>query len=124
PTGRDFRGTPQSSPTSRRPSVCMTRRPPGCPLFPSPTLFRSLGGRTDAHAGGSALDRSCPLLGDNAIRDAGGVRPSPPGCAGQLDRKSTRLNSSHVKISYAVFCLKKKTTTGWRACSAVSGRGG
>src|SRR5690349_23460250 len=34
----------------------------------------------------------------------------PPGTAGRVDRKSTRLNSSHVEISYAVFCLKKKTT--------------
>src|SRR6266700_7263255 len=63
----------------------MIRRPPRSTLFPYTTLFRSPGGT------GHAADRGC-------LR-----RPLPPG-----DRKSTRLNSSHVKISYAVFCLKKK----------------
>src|SRR5438552_12853248 len=65
----------------------MIRRPPRSTLFPYTTLFRSAGAR----------------------RDAG----LPAGCAGRRkgsveDRKSTRLNSSHQIISYAVFCLKKK----------------
>src|SRR6266700_6733069 len=64
----------------------MIRRPPRSTLFPYTTLFRS-------RTAGPAL---CPP-----------VRASRPWAAVQ-DRKSTRLNSSHVKISYAVFCLKKK----------------
>src|SRR5436309_12701065 len=77
----------------------MIRRPPRSTLFPYTTLFRSLLDRDGAPAG--PLDRP-----DAAERRRGSdrsdrVRP-------QRDRKSTRLNSSHVKISYAVFCLKKK----------------
>src|SRR6266511_5464092 len=63
----------------------MIRRPPRSTLFPYTTLFRS---RIGARAG-QFPPRDCP-------RSVG------------RDRKSTRLNSSHVKISYAVFCLKKK----------------
>src|SRR2546422_7078560 len=84
----------------------MIRRPPRSTLFPYTTLFRSRpgrgGGRRPAH----------PLLVP--------LEPSPRGgtCGRQLDarrihaedRKSTRLNSSHGYISYAVFCLKKKKT--------------
>src|SRR2546427_1313733 len=89
----------------------MIRRPPRSTLFPYTTLFRSLrrpiadglaepgdvalvglerdaGGRVDEH-------------GDTAARQAGRQGPA-------RDRKSTRLNSSHSQISYAVFCLKKK----------------
>src|SRR5690606_42010292 len=69
----------------------MIRRPPRSTLFPYTTLFRSAPGR------GLPLGVELHQLGgDLADRLAG------------LDRKSTRLNSSHVKISYAVFCLKKK----------------
>src|SRR2546430_7320956 len=74
----------------------MIRRPPRSTLFPYTTLFRS---QSTEHAGGD-LERSlvrrvpCPHA-------AGGRRRS-------RDRKSTRLNSSHSQISYAVFCLKKK----------------
>src|SRR5260221_4546396 len=75
----------------------MIRRPPRSTLFPYTTLFRS------AHdAGGRAVDGARPRalrLG----RDRVGSRPGR-----DLDRKSTRLNSSHTVISYAVFCLKKK----------------
>src|SRR5437868_8031062 len=67
----------------------MIRRPPRSTLFPYTTLFRS-------------NDRALELI-DAAVRD----RPESAD-AHQLDRKSTRLNSSHVSISYAVFCLKKK----------------
>src|SRR2546428_3033240 len=69
----------------------MIRRPPRSTLFPYTTLFRS---RTGAPAA--------------ALRGAGGRRVVPPGVATRPDRKSTRLNSSHDQISYAVFCLKKK----------------
>src|SRR2546426_8134565 len=90
----------------------MIRRPPRSTLFPYTTLFRSLrnsvpvpgGGRRGAHA---AARRSVatPLRPERASRRA---RPLPLGS----DRKSTRLNSSHLVISYAVFCLKKKTKLG------------
>src|SRR5256885_8212066 len=69
----------------------MIRRPPRSTLFPYTTLFRSLRG---------ANRRSVRACRARARRI--GV-PSPS------DRKSTRLNSSHLVISYAVFCLKKKT---------------
>src|SRR5688572_31160734 len=83
----------------------MLRRPPRSTLFPYTTLFRSRG---------EALDSSCALLCD-ASRGRGGYRAG--GGVGaehgfsrrrRADRKSTRLNSSHSQISYAVFCLKKK----------------
>src|SRR5436309_4967703 len=74
----------------------MIRRPPRSTLFPYTTLFRSgvVLGLRDRHLQGGGRGEG----GDR--RDAG--RPH------HRDRKSTRLNSSHVKISYAVFCLKKK----------------
>src|SRR5436309_11598049 len=96
----------------------MTLRPPRSTLFPYTTLFRSVvhasGGRRrqfEARRGGddeSIAER--PERADRSLeqRPAGEPRPRL-GLAGRtLDRKSTRLNSSHVKISYAVFCLKKK----------------
>src|SRR2546426_7701733 len=82
----------------------MIRRPPRSTLFPYTTLFRSptTAGAVLAHFG-DALD---------LVLDGG---PTPGGAAstvvdvtGCRDRKSTRLNSSHLVISYAVFCLKKK----------------
>src|SRR5690606_40264603 len=96
--------------------VLPVRRPPVSPLFPYTTLFRSVpafprqpvvllcrprrrppGRRLAATgAGGRPAPAGFPR------RPPGGHRPAP------RDRKSTRLNSSHVKISYAVFCLKKK----------------
>src|SRR5215475_14816191 len=72
----------------------MIRRPPRSTLFPYTTLFRS---RRARRAGRSPLCVAADRA-DHARTD-GGLR---------RDRKSTRLNSSHVKISYAVFCLKKK----------------
>src|SRR5256885_3369769 len=67
----------------------MIRRPPRSTLFPYTTLFRSLGGV--AHKPWRSLEAEAALRGQAAT-----------------DRKSTRLNSSHLVISYAVFCLKKK----------------
>src|SRR5688572_32478838 len=72
----------------------MIRRPPRSTLFPYTTLFRSPAQCRRRHAG-----RGCP----RAERRVRIVRR-----AGNQDRKSTRLNSSHSQISYAVFCLKKK----------------
>src|SRR5690606_40493295 len=61
----------------------------------------------------TAGGRGTPVAGPEAggTRRAGGTVRRLPGAARAGDRKSTRLNSSHVKISYAVFCLKKKNTT-------------
>src|SRR2546422_7910459 len=87
----------------------MIRRPPRSTLFPYTTLFRSRssGGDRDAGPGGRRHDRvheHRPRR--DARRLAGG--PDRGGVARDRDRKSTRLNSSHGYISYAVFCLKKK----------------
>src|SRR2546430_8099471 len=70
----------------------MIRRPPRSTLFPYTTLFRSLVDRFELEACGP---------GEWLVQFA----------EGEIDRKSTRLNSSHSQISYAVFCLKKKTNT-------------
>src|SRR3712207_6862985 len=90
----------------------MIRRPPRSTLFPYTTLFRSSYGGSSPRSG-----RRRGILRRRAIRRdeperrldrllRGDVRlPADPG---QRDRKSTRLNSSHANISYAVFCLKKK----------------
>src|SRR5690349_24126088 len=71
----------------------MERRPPRSTLFPYTTLFRS------PHQGRQGVARE----------EQGGAHLRPDDRATGRDRKSTRLNSSHVEISYAVFCLKKKT---------------
>src|SRR5256885_3245235 len=80
----------------------MIRRPPRSTLFPYTTLFRSVG------IDGKDLPRK-PMLLQIALR-ARGILRRVAGRADQGDRKSTRLNSSHLVISYAVFCLKKKNT--------------
>src|SRR5215475_15209848 len=77
----------------------MIRRPPRSTLFPYTTLFRS----PRRGAGSSAR---CP--GSPPVPAARAAGRRPRGRSLPRDRKSTRLNSSHVKISYAVFCLKKK----------------
>src|SRR2546430_7893143 len=86
----------------------MIRRPPRSTLFPYTTLFRS-------HPGGDALLEVVrgPGVGERGALDGDDVGDvSRPGgtdpVTGGRDRKSTRLNSSHSQISYAVFCLKKK----------------
>src|SRR3989454_9211194 len=83
----------------------MIRRPPRSTLFPYTTLFRSL-------AVPLGLDPE-HLSRDAAVNKAYGEDPAvhgvmSPGAWREIDRKSTRLNSSHLVISYAVFCLKKK----------------
>src|SRR3712207_7806111 len=80
----------------------MIRRPPRSTLFPYTTLFRSSGVR--AIFPESVLN---PRL-ERAVARQAGVRVAKPLYADALDRKSTRLNSSHANISYAVFFLKKK----------------
>src|SRR2546430_10122734 len=84
----------------------MIRRPPRSTLFPYTTLFRSLGPRGRLHLEDDvALSEHLPRArGDRGPRRAVGLVAERRA----LDRKSTRLNSSHSQISYAVFCLKKK----------------
>src|SRR3712207_8950354 len=91
----------------------MIRRPPRSTLFPYTTLFRSALARRDGKGNRLGNPQQCLWV-------AGLARfleePRPGRCeglgvgdgAGGRDRKSTRLNSSHANISYAVFCLKKK----------------
>src|SRR3989442_3833615 len=73
----------------------MIRRPPRSTLFPYTTLFRSLASKS------RAISRTTGGYLDGTSGRGSGID--------SRDRKSTRLNSSHVRISYAVFCLKKKT---------------
>src|SRR2546430_13543716 len=81
----------------------MIRRPPRSTLFPYTTLFRS---RERLLARGRSERLDAHSQGPDRARDA---RPSGGrGTGERRDRKSTRLNSSHSQISYAVFCLKKK----------------
>src|SRR5438309_7372457 len=84
----------------------MIRRPPRSTLFPYTTLFRSPVGRS-----------LVPLVG--LAEDLDGFAPDVGRADGgdfKIDRKSTRLNSSHSSISYAVFCLKKKKRTQRKTC--------
>src|SRR3712207_8181676 len=88
----------------------MIRRPPRSTLFPYTTLFRS--GRMQAAARVVALG-GIPFgaLVCGLLLDAVGPSATALALAAAIDRKSTRLNSSHANISYAVFCLKKKKIT-------------
>src|SRR2546430_11961541 len=92
----------------------MIRRPPRSTLFPYTTLFRSLKAVTEARGG---AEERIFVRGDRQV-DYGSVMKV-------IDRKSTRLNSSHSQISYAVFCLQKKKskhvsfTNAYPSCCAV-----
>src|SRR2546421_8809444 len=90
----------------------MIRRPPRSTLFPYTTLFRSPAQLSDESGKlGSGSDFELQtMVGEVAARDSqecAAVAEAWSRCIG-ADRKSTRLNSSHDQISYAVFCLKKK----------------
>src|SRR5256885_9445166 len=99
----------------------MIRRPPRSTLFPYTTLFRSAVG--DLAKGAANFAFGCPIdrhgrllrrrLGQRGVtREGGRVELAVfQGLDEGEDRKSTRLNSSHLVISYAVFCLKKKNST-------------
>src|SRR5690606_40768213 len=99
--------------------LLLIRRRPSSPLFPYTTLFRSVGSFA---AIALSIDSICPGVCLRKIRitfslrrtlgsSADGTSATGAGGGTSEDRKSTRLNSSHVKISYAVFCLKKKRTS-------------
>src|SRR5258707_4344383 len=97
----------------------MIRRPPRSTLFPYTTLFRSNSDRSSDHSRGfrRADTSAVSWIGNHGVRTSAvrsiGSRPA-------ADRKSTRLNSSHANISYAVFCLKKKNeNTGHRQVEVV-----
>src|SRR3712207_8036436 len=96
----------------------MIRRPPRSTLFPYTTLFRSRSSlaRTAANPPEAPMERPVPFM-PAWSEDEAELRASlwnrgeyPPVSLQEVDRKSTRLNSSHANISYAVFCLKKKIT--------------
>src|SRR3712207_7255218 len=101
----------------------MIRRPPRSTLFPYPTLFRSSIDFSDAAARRARSDAAVQDLLDHRRLDKQELPMAAsapleallvtraPGAHAGPDRKSTRLNSSHANISYAVFCLKKKNTT-------------
>src|SRR3712207_8680713 len=101
----------------------MIRRPPRSTLFPYTTLFRSIGAAILGTGGGGdpfigkvmaqqAMEEEGPvlLMDPDELDDGALVLPTAMmGAPTVIDRKSTRLNSSHANISYAVFCLKNKT---------------
>src|SRR3712207_7795642 len=87
----------------------MIRRPPRSTLFPYTTLFRSQAGQLEGAADRAVVGHDAELV---ALAAGVVVHEHHGAQAGRIDeledRKSTRLNSSHANISYAVFCLKKK----------------
>src|SRR3712207_8719021 len=91
----------------------MIRRPPRSTLFPYTTLFRSRADEQGRHEDALSAEAQEHSGGGPALeagrRESPRLRISRPMRASEADRKSTRLNSSHANISYAVFCLKKKT---------------
>src|SRR3712207_8324585 len=101
----------------------MIRRPPRSTLFPYTTLFRSVGDEVPGLGDDRRVGHPPALQQEGGPDTVAGVGPArtegvgrhPPGTEGEhqvaRDRKSTRLNSSHANISYAVFCLKKKKPT-------------
>src|SRR3712207_7769266 len=102
----------------------MIRRPPRSTLFPYTTLFRSRWIRTDWRPFFAELRRDRPILATpsftlvSRFEDVTEVLSRERDFSVRLyaDRKSTRLNSSHANISYAVFCLKKKKNNKTHRC--------
>src|SRR3712207_7405396 len=92
----------------------MIRRPPRSTLFPYTTLFRSSMTKTEENA--ALVKHAFELLERG---DVDGVRALTGPAYVIQDRKSTRLNSSHANISYAVFCLKKKLRLSLRSYSSL-----
>src|SRR5207244_13337932 len=107
---------PTHTPRPHTLSLRLHRPPPGSPLFPYTTLFRSaqVAGQVGAGELAGVMEglQIAAAIADDQADAIGHVEARRPGfargAAGVQDRKSTRLNSSHQIISYAVFCLKKK----------------
>src|SRR5256885_7873306 len=96
----------------------MIRRPPRSTLFPYTTLFRSLTQvriSPSGDHGAEAVWLRAALAGAPALASGLEIQAGAPRRVVVADRKSTRLNSSHLVISYAVFCLKKKKKSSDRA---------
>src|SRR5438270_5437400 len=93
----------------------MIRPPPSSTLFPYTTLFRSILSSSFKDEIGNLVKQNQPILRVGDKSGAWQIELKIPekhvGQVRNLDRKSTRLNSSHSQISYAVFCLKKKKNT-------------
>src|SRR2546429_4997378 len=94
----------------------MIRRPPRSTLFPYTTLFRSVALGDLADGALDLLQRQLEI-GRRPVVEF--LRQVPHGLLAARDRKSTRLNSSHGYISYAVFCLKKKKTSAHKSSVLV-----
>src|SRR3712207_8219042 len=90
----------------------MIRRPPRSTLFPYTTLFRSRRRGLSTGGGAAGIPRATVVMAGSSVlgRSFESIERSSD-ADGRQDRKSTRLNSSHANISYAVFCLKKKKNT-------------
>src|SRR5260221_10802049 len=86
----------------------MIRRPPRSTLFPYTTLFRSVRSPDPLVVDGRRHERQPFVVDPAQVAEAAPIRIVWVILPGRADRKSTRLNSSHTVISYAVFCLKKK----------------
>src|SRR2546430_10394242 len=91
----------------------MIRRPPRSTLFPYTTLFRSTDNTVFGGLGGATLATECISWGKEAHGSDNVMCFADVTLALPIDRKSTRLNSSHSQISYAVFCVKKKKAHKW-----------
>src|SRR3989454_8547196 len=101
----------------------MIRRPPRSTLFPYTTLFRSLSRYTLQSVQGplGRLVTAAERFGGGDLRPVTtGEMPREFRLLAEADRKSTRLNSSHLVISYAVFCLKKKKLNSSSACKLMN----
>src|SRR5205085_12673645 len=94
----------------------MLRRPPRSTLFPYTTLFRSIRAKLSDLANAHVVFIGAGVEGGDFLTGYQGIQ--------KVDRKSTRLNSSHSQISYAVFCLKKKNRHGGRRAPAYDVRRG
>src|SRR5258707_9857705 len=86
----------------------MIRRPPRSTLFPYTTLFRSQQDLQPEPDAWQRVLRAQHVVPHHHLQGPAAGRPGRPAAGPCRDRKSTRLNSSHANISYAVFCLKKK----------------
>src|SRR5690606_41135091 len=102
----------------------LSRRPPRSTLFPYTTLFRfhrARSSRVSRSIRTSRQDRVSRAVGRCSVRSADSINTKAQRSSTRtVDRKSTRLNSSHVKISYAVFCLKKKKKNNTKLTNGIT----